>query len=143
MQYENIDSAEMAEMALSQAVDEHIEKSQEVIDRISELEHAILHWNQEDVRELKKNIQEMRVLLKNNFQVQIENFINMRSIPGKNIPDEIRQIYKIISVDKKDIALYGPEMDKIAYLSKISEHYTKKKAEMAEAARAAKEKGKR
>lgn len=43
MQYENIDSAEMPERALSQAVDEHIEKSQEVIDWISELESSILH----------------------------------------------------------------------------------------------------
>jgi hypothetical protein len=42
MQYENIDSAEMAELALSQAVDEHIEKSKEAIDRISVLEKQIL-----------------------------------------------------------------------------------------------------
>ncbi|HOJ97609.1 MAG TPA: hypothetical protein PK024_12320, partial [Methanospirillum sp.] len=96
MQYENIDSAEMAEMALSQAVDEHIEKSKEAIDRISELERHILQWNQEDIRVLRNNIQEMRELLKKNFQVQIENFINMRAIPGMRVPDEIRQIYKII-----------------------------------------------
>lgn len=143
MQYENIDSTEMAEIALSQAVDEHIEKSQEVIDRISELEKLILHWNQEDIRELKKNIREMRILLTKNFQVHIDNFINMQKIPGVYISEEMKQMYKIISVDKKGIALYGPEMDKIAYLSKIEEHYKKKKEEMARAAQAAKEKAKK
>ncbi|NLW75608.1 MAG: hypothetical protein GXY18_04165, partial [Methanomicrobiales archaeon] len=56
MQYENIDSAEMAEMALSQAVDEHIEKSQEAIDRLSELEKLILQWNQEDIKALRAYI---------------------------------------------------------------------------------------
>lgn len=140
MQYENVDSAEMAEIALSQAVDDHIEKSQEVIDRISELEGLILHWNQEDVRELKKYIQEMRVLLLNHFKVQIDNFINMRKIPGIHVPEEIKQMYKVISVDKKGVALYGVEMDKIAYYSKITDHYQKKKEEMAKAAQAAKDK---
>ncbi|NLV26535.1 MAG: hypothetical protein GXY48_05140 [Methanomicrobiales archaeon] len=140
MQYENVDSTEMAEIALSQAVDEHIEKSQEIIDRISELENLILHWNQEDIRDLKKYISEMRVLLLNNFKVQIDNFINMRKIPCVHLPEEIRQTYKVVSVDKKGIALYGVEMDKVAYLSKITEHFNKKKAEMAKAAQAAKDK---
>jgi len=136
MQYENIDSAEMAEMALSQAVDEHIEKSQEVIDRISELENLILHWDQEDIRVLKNEIQEMRELLKKHFQVQIENFINMRSIPGMRIPDEVRQVYRIISVDKKGIALYGSEMDKVTHITKITEHYKKRKEAAAAEAKA-------
>lgn len=136
MQYENIDSAEMAEMALSQAVDEHIEKSKEAIDRISELERQILQWNQEDIRVLRNNIQEMRELLKKNFQVQIENFINMRSIPGMRVPEEMRQIYKIISVDKKGFALFGNEMDKIAHISKITDHYRKKKEAAAAQAKA-------
>ena len=140
MQYENIDSAEMAEIALSKAVDEHIEKSQDVIDRISELEGLILHWNQEDIRELKKNIQEMRVLLTNNFQVHIDNFINMKKIPGTYVPEDIKQMYKIVSVDKKGVALFGPEMDKISYLSKITEHYKKRKEEMSKSAQAAKDK---
>jgi len=127
MQYENIDSAEMAELALSQAVDEHIEKSKEAIDRISELEQQILHWNQEDIRKLRNDIQELRELLKKNFQVQIENFIHMRSIPGMRVPEEIRQLYKIISVDKKGFALYGTEMNKIAHITKITEHFKKRK----------------
>lgn len=127
MQYENVDSADMAEMALSQAVDEHIEKSKDTIDRISELEKTILHWNQEDIRALKNDIQEMRELLRNNFQVHIENFINMRSIPGIRVPEEIKQLYRIVSVDKKGFALYGVEMDKIAHMSKITDHFTKRK----------------
>ena len=133
MQYENIDSAEMAEMALSQAVDEHIEKSKEAIDRISELEHQLLHWNQEDIRTLRNDIQELRELLKKNFQVQIDNFINMRSIPGMRVPEEIRQLYKIVSVDKKGFTLYGTEMDKMAHISKITDHYTKRKEAAAQA----------
>lgn len=141
MQYENIDSAEMAEMALSQAVDEHIEKSQEAIDRLSELEKLILQWNQEDIKALRAYIQEMRTLLVKNFQVKIENFINMRAIPGMRIPEEIKQMYKIISVDKKGLALYGAEMDKIAHITKITEHFKKKK-EAAQAAAEAKAKEK-
>jgi hypothetical protein len=117
----------MAELALSQAVDEHIEKSQEVVDRISELESAILKWNMEDIRELRRNIAEMRVLLQKYFQIQIDNFIKMKDIPGMRIPDEIRQIYKIIAVDKNGIALFGPEMNKITHFTKISEHYMKRK----------------
>ncbi|MDD1723956.1 MAG: hypothetical protein LUQ07_02370 [Methanospirillum sp.] len=128
MGYENIDSAEMAEMALAQAVDEHIEESQEVIDRISELEKNILHWDQEDIKQLRSYIKEMRILLQKHFQVQIENFINMKAIPGSRVPEEIRQMYKIVSVDKMGIALYGLEMDKIAYFTKITEHYQKKKS---------------
>ena len=133
MQYENIDSAEMAEMALSQAVDEHIEKSKEAIDRISELEHQILHWNQEDIRTLRNDIQELRELLKKNFQVQIDNVIDMRSIPGMRVPEEIRQLYKIVSVDKKGFTLYGIEMDKIAHISKITDHFKKRKETAAQA----------
>ena len=139
MQYENIDSAEMAELALSQAVDEHIEKSQDAINRISLLERKILQWDQENIKELRKNIHEMQELLKKNFQVHIENFINMRKIPGMRIPDEIKQAYRIVSVDKKGFTLYGPEMDKIAHISKITEHFMKKK----EAAARAKAKEKR
>lgn len=127
MQYENVDSAEMAEMALSQAVDEHIEKSKDTIDRISELEKTILHWNQEDIRALKNDIQEMRELLRNNFQVHIDNFINLRSIPGIRVSEEIKQLYRIVSVDKRGFALYGVEKDKIAHISKITEHFTKRK----------------
>jgi hypothetical protein len=118
----------MAEMALSQAVDEHIEKSQEVVTRISELECAILKWDVEDIRILRKNIAEIRILLQKNFQIQIDNFIPMRSIPSMRIPDEIRQIYKIIAVDKKGIALFGQEMNKIIQITKITEHYKKKKS---------------
>ena len=46
-------------------MDEHIEKSQEAIDRISELEKIILQWDQEDIRRLKSAIIEMQTLLKN------------------------------------------------------------------------------
>jgi len=133
MQYENIDSAEMAELALSQAVDEHIEKSKEAIDRISVLEKQILNWNQEDIKVLRNNIYEMRELLKRNFQVQIENFINMRSIPSVRIPEEIKQLYKIIAVDKKGYALYGVDMNRIVHITKITEHYMKKKESTAQA----------
>ena len=128
MKYDSIDSAEMAEMALAQAVDEHIDSSQEVIDRISQLEGLLYQWNQEDIRDLKKLVQEMRILLQKNFQVQIENFINMRKIPSLRVPDEIKKGYHIIAVDKKGIALFGPEMDKLAPMVKITEHFLKKKA---------------
>jgi len=123
-----VNSTEMAEMALSQAVDEHIEKSQEVVNRISELESAILKWDAEDIRVLRKNVAEMRLLLQKHFQIQIENFIKIKSIPSMRIPDDIRKAYKIIAVDKKGIALFGPEMNKIIQITKISEHYKKKKA---------------
>lgn len=123
-----MNSTEMAEMALSQAVDEHIEKSQEVVNRISELESAILKWDAEDIRVLRKNVAEMRLLLQKHFQIQIENFIKIKSIPSMRIPDDIRKAYKIIAVDKKGIALFGPEMNKIIQITKISEHYKKKKA---------------
>lgn len=128
MGYDNIDSAEMAEMALAQAVDEHIEKSQEVIDRISDLEKSILQWDQEDIKQLRTRIKEMRILLQKHFQVQIENFINMKAIPGSRVPEDIKQAYKIVAVDKKGVALYGPEMDKITYFAKITEHYQKKRS---------------
>lgn len=123
---DSIDSADQAQMALSQAVDEHIEKSKDTIDRISELESLIKNWNMEDIRQLKAWIGEIRILLQKNFQVQIENFMNMRSIPSAKVPDQIRQFYKVVAVDKKGFALFGPEMDKLSSLSKIVTHYKEK-----------------
>ena len=106
MQYENIDSAEMAELALSQAVDEHIEKSKEAIDRISELEQQILHWNQEDIKRLRNDIQEARELLKKNFQYRLK--ISYICDPSRDAgTEEIRQLYKIISVDKRVLPSMG------------------------------------
>lgn len=123
-----MDSTELAEMALSQAVDEHIDKSQEIVDRISQLEKEILHWNLEDVKKLMNHIQEIRLLLQKNFQIQIENFIKLKSIPSMRIADEIKSTYRIIAVDKKGMALFGPEMNKIAHITKITEHYKKIKS---------------
>jgi hypothetical protein len=123
MDYDEINSADMAEQALSQAVDDHIESSKEVIDHIEGLEKRIRSWNMEDIRELKVMITEMRELLRKNFQVQIENFMNIHKIPSQNVPDVLKKTYKIIGVDKKGYALYGNEMDKIAHLKKIAEHY--------------------
>ena len=121
-----MDSTELAEMALSQAVDEHIDKSQEIVDRISLLEKEILHWNLEDIKKLMNYIQEIRLLLQKYFQIQIENFIKLKSIPSMRIADEIKSTYRIIAVDKKGMALFGPEMNKIAHITKITEHYKKK-----------------
>ncbi|HWQ65814.1 MAG TPA: hypothetical protein VN372_02970 [Methanospirillum sp.] len=124
----NISSADMAEMALAQAVDEHIDNSKETIDRISSLEDLIRGWNTEDIRVIKALVAEMRVLLQKHFQVQIENFINMEAIPSFKVPDQLRKTYRIIAADKKGYVLYGHEMDKIAHINKITEHYQKKVA---------------
>jgi hypothetical protein len=123
-----ISSADMAEQALSEAVDEHIENSKEVIDHIEALEVKIRSWNMEDIREFKLMITEMRALLQKYFQVQIENFMNMNSIPTRKVPDFLKQAYKIICVDKRGYALYGHEMEKIAHIKKISEHYQQSQA---------------
>jgi hypothetical protein len=131
---ENINSADMAELALSQAVDEHIENSKEVIEHIERLEERIRNWNMEDIRELKTMIIEMRALLQKHFQVQIENFMNMNKIQSLRYPDVLKQAYKIVAVDKRGYALYGPDMDKLAHINKITEHYKQlaaaKKAQM-------------
>ena len=126
MPYDTIDSADMAEMALSQAVDEHIENSKEIIDKITSLEEAIKNWNMKDARELKVHITNMRHLLAKHFQVQIENFMNMKAVPSGQVSEQIKKAYKIVAVDEKGIALYGPEMDKVASLSKIIDHYKKR-----------------
>lgn len=118
----------MAEQALSEAVDDHIEHSKEVIDHIEALEEKIRTWNMEDIRELKVMINEMRELLKKHFQVHIDNFMNLRNIPSKKVPDVLRQVYKIVGVDKRGYALYGNEMDKIAHVQKIAEHYKQRLA---------------
>ena len=118
----------MAEQALSQAVDEHIDNSKEVIDYIEKLEVKIRSWNMEDIREFKAMITEMRALLQKHFQVQIENFMNMNRIPSAKVPDVLRKAYRIVSVDKRGYALYGPEMDKIAHINKITEHYKQRVA---------------
>jgi regulator of replication initiation timing len=123
MDYDIIDSADMAEQALSQAVDEHIDKSKEVINQIESLEQRLRSWNLEDIRELKTMITTMRSLLKKNFQVQIENFINMNRIPTERAPEVLKKAYHIVGVDKRGYALYGPDMDKIAHIKKIAEHY--------------------
>jgi len=126
--YDSIDSADMAEQALSQAVDEHIENSKEVIDYIGKLEEKIRSWNMEDIKEFKGMITEMRALLKKHFQVQIENFMNMNRIPSAKVPEVLRRTYRIVSVDKHGYALYGPEMDKISHINKIAEHYKQRVA---------------
>ncbi|MFH0968197.1 MAG: hypothetical protein V1862_11000 [Methanobacteriota archaeon] len=118
-----VNSADMAEQALSQAVDEHIENSKEAISHIEGLEEKIKTWNMEDIREFKLMITEMRALLQKQFQVQIENFMNMSRIPTQKVPDVLKQAYKIICVDKRGYALYGHDMDKIAHIKKIAEHY--------------------
>lgn len=118
----------MAEQALSQAVDEHIENSKEVIDHIEKLEERIRTWNMEDIKEFKVMIKEMRALLQKHFQVQIENFMNMGRIPSMKVPDVLRRTYRIVGVDKRGYALYGPEMDKIAHITKITEHYKQRMA---------------
>lgn len=128
MDYDTINSADMAEQALSQAVDEHIDNSKEVIDYIEKLEVKIRSWNMEDIREFKAMITEMRALLQKHFQVQIENFMNMNRIPSAKVPDVLRKAYRIVSVDKRGYALYGPEMDKIAHINKITEHYKQRVA---------------
>jgi len=126
--YDTIDSADMAEQALSQAVDEHIENSKEVIEYIEKLEVKIRTWNMEDIKEFKAMIIEMRALLQKHFQVQIENFINMNRIPSAKVPDVLKKTYRIVGVDKRGYALYGPEMDKIAHIKKIAEHYKQRAA---------------
>ncbi len=123
MYEEDSDITDAAKMALSQAVDEHIEKSKDTIDRISELETLIKGWNTEDARQLKSWIKEIKILLQKNFQIQIENFMNINKIPSVRFPEKLRQHYHIVAVDKKGIALYGPEMDKLSQLAKIVEHY--------------------
>lgn len=123
--FENVTSADMAELALSQAVDEHIENSKDVIEHIEQLEVRIRTWNMEDIRELKVMITEMRALLQKHFQVQIENFMNMNRIQSLKYPDVLKQVYKIVAVDKRGYALYGPEMDKMAHINKITEHFKK------------------
>ncbi len=130
MEYENeiIDSADMAEQALSQAVDDHIENSKEVIEQIEGLEKKIRSWNMEDIRELKAMILRMRELLKKHFQVQIENFMSMKAVPSQKVPDVLKQAYRIVGVDMRGYALYGPEMDKIAHIKKIAEHYKQRRA---------------
>jgi hypothetical protein len=126
--YEEITSADMAEQALSQAVDDHIENSKEVIDKIEALEAGIRTWNTEDIRELKGMIAEMRELLQKHFQVHIDNFMNMKKIPSQKVPEVLKQVYKIIGIDKRGYALYGNEMDKIAHIKKIAEHYQQRAA---------------
>lgn len=125
MDFENVTSADMAELALSQAVDEHIENSKEVIEHIEQLEVRIRTWNMEDIRDLKVMITEMRALLQKHFQVQIENFMNMNRIQSLKYPDVLKQAYKIVAVDKRGYALYGQEMDKMAHINKITEHFKK------------------
>ena len=123
-----INSADMAEQALSQAVDEHIDNSKEVIDHIESLEKRLRTWNMEDIKEFKVMITEMRGLLQKHFQVQIENFMNLGRIPSLKVPDVLKKTYRIVGVDKRGYALYGPEMDKIAHINKITEHYKQRVA---------------
>lgn len=123
MDYENVNSADMAELALSQAVDEHIENSKDVIAHLESLEERIRSWNMEDIRELKAMITEMRALLQKHFQIQIENFMNLNKIQSLKYPDVLRSVYKIVAVDKRGYTLYGPDMDKLAHINKITEHY--------------------
>lgn len=131
----NISSADMAEQALSQAVDEHIENSKEAIEHIELLEEKIRTWNMEDIREFKLMITEMRGLLQKQFQVQIENFMNMSRIPTQKVPDVLKHAYKIVCVDKRGYTLYGHDMDKIAHIKKIAEHYQKRQTTAKQAAK--------
>jgi len=124
-------SQEMAEMALSQAVDQHIESSQETVDRISALEEKIKNWNMEDVRYLKKWIEEIKELLFKTFSVRLQNFMDMQTVPSVQIPSVLKGTYQIVAADKRGYCLFGQDMDKISSLQKIQEHYTnlcKKKA---------------
>jgi hypothetical protein len=133
-----VSSADMAEQALSQAVDEHIENSKEAIEHIEGLEEKIRTWNMEDIREIKLMITEMRALLQKQFQVQIENFMNMNRIPTQKVPDVLKQAYKIVCIDKRGYALYGHEMDKIAHIKKIAEHFQQRQAVAKQSAKAEK-----
>ena len=125
-------SQEMAEMALSQAVDQHIESSQETVDRISLLEEKIKTWNIEDIRYLKKWIEEIKELLYKTFSVRLTNFMDIKKIPTLPFPSVLKEKYHIIAVDKRGYCLFGPEMDKISSLQKITDHYANlcKKQEM-------------
>ena len=81
----------MAEQALAQAVDEHIENSKDIIEHIEGLEKRIRTWNMEDIRELKVMITEMRALLQKHFQVHIDNFMNMNKIPTGRSPEALKK----------------------------------------------------
>lgn len=117
-------SREMAEMALSEAVDQHIESSQETIDRISVLEEKIKTWDMEDIRYLKRWVEEIKELLFKNFSVRLQNFMDIRKIPSVSFPAVLRDTYQIVAVDKRGYCLFGPESDKISSLQKIQDHYT-------------------
>lgn len=123
MDYNEVSSTDIAEQALSQAIDDHIENSEDVIDHIEGIEVKIHSWNMEDIRELNVMFTEIRELLKKHFQVQIRNFMNMNNIPSHKVPEVLRQVYKIVAMDKRGYALYGNEMDKIAHVKRIAENY--------------------
>lgn len=61
----------------------------------------------------------MGVLLKKHFQVQIENFTNMRQIPGMRIPEEVKQTYRIVSIDKKDLPIMALKWIKLHLSRKL------------------------
>ena len=117
----------MAEKQLAEAIESHIENSADIIEKISKLEEKIQTWNMEESKELRNWIVTMRRLLTKHFQINIENFTNMKKIPTQKIPEGLAPIYGIIAIDKKGICLYGKEMDKLTHIDKIKEHYAKQK----------------
>jgi hypothetical protein len=117
----------IAEQQLAEAIESHIEASADVIDEISKLEEKIQTWNMEESKELRSWIVTMRRLLAKHFQISIENFTNMKKIPTQKIPEVLAPIYGIVAIDKKGISLYGKEMDKLAHIDKIKQHYERNK----------------
>ena len=121
--YNDDDISSLAERQLAQAIESHIAASGDVINEISELEKKVQTWNMEDIRELRVWVVNMRKLLTKHFQISIENLTDMKKIPTQNIPRALIPIYGIIALDKKGFCLYGKEMNKIAPIEKIQEHY--------------------
>ena len=121
------DVSYIAEQQLEEAIESHIENSADIIEEISRLEKKIQTWNMEESKELRSWIVLMRQLLAKHFQIGIEKFTDMKKIPTQKIPEVIAPIYGIIAIDKKGICLYGKEMNKLAHIGKIKEHYEKTK----------------
>jgi hypothetical protein len=113
----------MAEQQLAQAIENHIAASGDVIDEIAKLEKNVQTWNTEDIRELRVWVVTMRKLLTKHFQINIENLTDMKKIPTQKVPRALIPIYGIVALDKKGLCLYGKEMDKIAPIEKIQDHY--------------------
>jgi hypothetical protein len=121
----NNDISVIAGQQLAEAIENHIEASADIIEEISELEMRIHSWNMEDCRELRGWMVNMRKLLAQHFQIKVEKFTDIRKIPTQKIPEVLVPMYGIVAVDKRGICLYGKEMDKLAHVDQIKQHYRK------------------